>query len=300
MTLADAISKFLLACKLRKLSPHTQRAYRSDLWLFRKWSHNRELERALTPDEIKAWRCHMDDRPLAATSIKRRLATLKAFTKWLEKAGHLNQNPFLALDLPIKLPRRLPRNLQNGDLRELIRSVRTRSISSSFPQVLIHLSVELILSTGIRIGEACNIELDDINLQERIIRVHGKGSRERQVFLIDKKLVVLIKRYLAIRKKFRPLTDRLLITTRGTSASTDYIRRKLHEAVSETGITRKVTPHMLRHTAATQFLERGVDIRYVQRLLGHSSIATTEIYTHVSNTALRDAITGAQLRKQWE
>jgi hypothetical protein len=95
-----------------------------------------------------------------------------------------------------------------------------------------------------------------------------------------------------------PATDRLLTTSRGTPASPDYVRRKLHEAVRGSGIDGKVTPHMLRHTAATQYLECGVDMRFVQRLLGHSSIATTEIYTHVSDTALRSAVLGAGVRKR--
>jgi len=303
MTLADAISRFLLACRLRKLSEHTQRAYACDLGFFRRWSGHTPLADALTADAVEAWRRHLDDRQFAATTIKRRLAALRAMAKWLEREGHLADNPFRRLELGIKLPRRLPRNLSQRDLRLLLQGVRTATGARPFDGWLLRFAVELLLTTGIRIGEACAIRLGDLDLEGRTIRIVGKGSRERQVFLIDDQLLRLTRRYLKARAAVTgpatgPATDRLLTTSRGAPASPDYIRRKLHEAVRGSGIDGKVTPHMLRHTAATQYLECGVDMRFVQRLLGHSSIATTEIYTHVSDTALRSAVLGAGVRKR--
>lgn len=298
MTLADAISRFLLACRLRKLSEHTQRAYACDLGFFRRWTGHTALADALTTDAVEAWRRHLDDRQFAATTIKRRLAALRAMAKWLEREGHLVDNPFRRLELGIKLPRRLPRNLSQRDLRLLLQGVRVVTGSDPFGGWLLRFTVELLLTTGIRIGEACAIRLSDLDLEGRTIRIVGKGSRERQVFLIDEQLLRLTRRYLKARAAAGPATDRLLTTSRGTPASPDYVRRKLHEAVRGSGIDGKVTPHMLRHTAATQYLECGVDMRFVQRLLGHSSIATTEIYTHVSDTALRSAVLGAGVRKR--
>ena len=193
----------------------------------------------------------------------------------------------------------MPRNLQRHDLRLLLGRLKRTGEFNGFSTLLIRLTVELILTTGVRIAEACAIRLGDIDLEGRIIRVDGKGSRERQVYLIDDELVSLLARYLKARNLKGPVSDRLLVTGKCTAASPDYIRRKLHDIVASTDIAGKITPHMLRHTAATQLLECGVDIRFVQRLLGHSSIATTEIYTHVSNTALRSAILNADLRRQW-
>lgn len=129
-----------------------------------------------------------------------------------------------------------------------------------------------------------------------MIRILGKGSRERLVFLIDDDLVRLTKRYLRARASRVPRGDAFLVTATGAPASPDYIRRALHKAVAGTEIETRITPHMLRHTAATQLIECGVDIRFVQRLLGNSSIATMEIYTHVSDGALRNAIPGAGVR----
>lgn len=298
MLIITAISDFLLSCKLRKLSVHTQKAYRSDLGLFCTWSQHPRLSDALTVKELGSWRIFLDQRSFAASTIKRRLAALQAMTKWLEKEGLIASDPFREIDVAIKLPRRLPRNLKHDDLHILLTRLKGANDGTTFAPLLMRLTVELILTTGVRIAEACSISLADIDLKAHTIRIYGKGSRERQVFLIDDEFIKLIGKYLKAREIRSPLNTRLLITSRGTIASPDYIRRKLHGVVATTKIPGKITPHMLRHTAATQLLECGVDIRYVQRLLGHSSIATTEIYTHVSNSALRKAILNSGLRRQ--
>lgn len=317
MLLTDAIEMFLDTVRLRRLSEHTGRAYSGDLALFRRWTGHRLVSDALTPEEIKQWRATMDETALAPASIKRRLAALKALCKWLEREAHIENSPFRELDMAVKLPKRLPRNLGRNDLRRLLEAVRAGpragphtgsrfpSMSqTSFRAILMELLVEVLLATGIRIGEACSIRLGDLDLADGTIRIQGKGSRERQVFILDAALTRLTQTYLtarAARELASPPelpTAPLLLTPRGLPASPDYLRRKLREIAETAGITPRVTPHMLRHTAATEYLERGVDIRHVQRLLGHASIATTEIYTHVTNDALREALRGAGRRKR--
>jgi site-specific recombinase XerD len=298
MNMEDSVHGFLRECKLKKLSFHTQRAYALDLYKFLSWSRAAFIDSSLCPRAIEGWRSHLDDSGYAATTIKRRLATLRAMVKWLERNDRITENPFAKIDVGIKLPRRLPRNLAQRDLRLLLAGVSAGARGTALPALLLQFTVELILTTGIRVGEACSITMDDVDLEARTIRIFGKGSRERQVFLVDDQLVRLAKRYIKARARARPTTNHLIVNPRGRPASTDYIRRTLHEAVGETAIAGKVTPHMLRHTAATQLIECGVDIRFVQRLLGHSSIATTEIYTHVSDTALRSAILGAGVRRR--
>ena len=287
-------------CRAQKFSNHTIRSYTGDLRKFESWSPCEDAADALVPDQIEAWRHHLGSADYAPATIRRRLAALRSLAKWLERNGVIADDPFAKLELAIKLPKRLPRNLGKRDLRLLLQGVRNGDGSASASRLLIQVTVELLLTTGIRVGEACSIRLRDIDLEGRTIRIMGKGSRERHVFLIDSQLLKLVRRYLKARASLSPPTDHLLVTTRGTQASTDYIRRKLHEVAKAAKVGRTVTPHMLRHTAATQLLECGVDIRFVQRLLGHSSIATTEIYTHVSDVALRAAIVGAGLRRQLE
>ena len=298
MKVEALIDDFLRDCKLKKLSIHTQRAYELDLDRFLAWTRHAKTSAALDPKTIEGWRADLDGKGYAASTIKRRLATLRAMTKWLERNGRITDNPFAKIDVGIKLPRRSPRNLARRDLRLLLAGVDAGARTTALPALLLHFTVELILTTGIRVGEACSIKMNDLDLEAGTIRILGKGSRERQVFLVDDQLARLAERYIKARARIGPTTDRLLVTPHGRPASTDHIRRCLHEAVAATAIPGKVTPHMLRHTAATQLIECGVDIRFVQRLLGHSSIATTEIYTHVSDTALKSAILGAGVRRR--
>ena len=297
MELNKAIQQFILVCKLKKFSRHTQSAYETDLVFFQAWSQHLYTQDALSPDNIKAWHQELDSLGLAATTIKRRLACLRAFCRWLCSENALETDPFAEVSISIKLPRRLPRNLTSKNLKLLLQKVELYQSANGYTGLLVRMFVDLLLTTGMRVGEACSIELEDINIEDRSVRLFGKGSRERKVFLLDQATLDLLEDYLAARAELMPSSKRLLITDRARPATTHYLRSKLHEVTSQTGTEQKITPHMLRHTAATQLIECGVDIRFVQRLLGHSSISTTEIYTHVSDNALRNAVQNSGLRQ---
>jgi integrase/recombinase XerD len=156
-------------------------------------------------------------------------------------------------------------------------------------------AAELLLATGIRVGELTSLTTASLDLAEATIRVHGKGARERQVHILDDSVQALLVRYLTLREG-RTKGTALLITPQGHPASAQLIRRLLSEGASAAGLSRRVTPHMLRHSCATFLLEAGVDIRFVQRLLGHGSISTTERYTHVSSGSLRAALLRGDVR----
>jgi integrase/recombinase XerD len=147
-----------------------------------------------------------------------------------------------------------------------------------------------LLTTGIRIGELVSATRRDLSSADGVLHIKGKGDRERKVYLPGRQAHASMNAFLARRDRIRQAEDALLVTAEGFPVTSQQIRRRLKSLASFAGITRRVTPHMLRHTAATQLLEAGVDIRYVQRLLGHASIATTEIYTHVRDVALRDQL----------
>lgn len=220
----------------------------------------------------------------------------------------LKKNPFHRLSLKIKLPNRLPcaltrlelYSLQNTPLKTLgltsrkaykaSKIIQESSNRQGFIQLTTLLSIELLFATGIRVGELSQISIYDIIFEEGIINIIGKGDRERQVFLPDQSIRILIQAYLKVRIKFSPTTENLLINTRGTPASTQLIRILIRKTGEKAELTRRVTPHMLRHSTATHLLNAGVDIRYVQRLLGHQSILTTQIYTHVSDSQLKKAV----------
>ncbi|MDY7096213.1 MAG: tyrosine-type recombinase/integrase [Acidobacteriota bacterium] len=315
----EAQSRFLDACRHeRNLSTHTLRAYGIDLrelatFLKRSGRLGEPVE-ALDAECLREYSGYLlTERGLQATTVRRRMACLRAFFGWLEDREVIELSPFRRLKLRIRTPQRLPRHLHAAEIRALLRAIGSaldlnpfRSYEhqeipydlspSRFIQLTLLVAVETLVATGLRVSELTGATIDALDLTEGALRVEGKGSRERQAFLTDPELRILLARYLILRDARAEDTQALLINSRGTRASSQFIRKHLHEAASRAGLRRPATPHMLRHSCATLLLEAGVDIRYVQRLLGHSSIATTEIYTHVSASGLRAALVGADVR----
>ena len=286
MNLTTGFSKFLKHCKRQGLSSHTCRAYSTDLNDFQKW-FLRANETDMDKTAVALWISHMRERGLGPATIRRRLACLKVACRWLEEESLLLENPFQHFRTKIRLPRTLPKALNRSELAAIFRQAAAEANESTgMHRLTIWLAVEMLFATGIRVSELCGIRLADLNLEEGVIRIHGKGNRERMVHLVDPGVKKLLERYLRGHNGSSKGGDNLLLNSRGARATPDFIRRNLHALVSKTRINKRVTPHMLRHSAATQLLEAGVDIRFVQRLLGHSSISTTEIYTHVSDVSL--------------
>lgn len=297
MSLARHIDEFLSHCRVRGLSDHTLRAYRQDLGDFHAWVRRTRREAPLTHEAVRDWISDMRQRGLAPASIKRRLACLKGFCRRLEEDGVVDPNPFHGLRATIRLPKRLPRHLSRVEWTRLL-DAAGRQMDGDFSALTLQLALELLFTTGMRVGELCAIRLPDIDLASRSILIRGKGSRERRVFLVDDGITALLTDYIARRSPALPDLDRLLLGPRGTAVTPDTIRKSLHRHAEALALNRRITPHMFRHTAATELLENGVDIRFVQKLLGHASISTTEIYTHVTDSSLRDAVTAANPRRR--
>ncbi len=291
--------RFLDHCKRDGLSENTIRAYRSDLTDYQQWSIRSEKQGPICKDTISGWISDMRDRQLAPGTVKRRVACLKSVFGWLEEDGGIECNPFHRFKLVIRLPRQLPRDLKGHEIGLLFRKASQEAqVEKNLSSLTLWVAIELLFSTGIRVGELCSIMLNDIDRGNRSILIHGKGSRDRMVFVVDSDVTALLDKYLILRNSITTSTNHLLITKRGTPAKPDFIRRNLHSLVDRTSIDKRITPHMLRHSAATHLLEAGVDIRYVQRLLGHSSISTTERYTHVTNSNLQAVLANANPRRK--
>ncbi len=152
-----------------------------------------------------------------------------------------------------------------------------------------------MVATGVRVNESVSIRCQDINLPDRTLRLLGKGRRERQVFLPNDWIAGLTSAYIEARSALGVEHSRLLFNLRYEPLTPPAMRSRLAKAAQAAGLRTHVTPHMLRHTAATQLIEAGVDIRYIQRLLGHASLSTTEIYTHVSDRALHRVVSDADV-----
>ncbi len=151
-------------------------------------------------------------------------------------------------------------------------------------------AITLLFTTGLRVGELVAISVNDVSQSDGVIQVRGKGNRERQVFILKGEASTILASFLRRRQGLATECENLLVRADGQRISSQYVRRRLQRIAIDAGIDRRITPHMLRHTAATQLLEAGVDIRFVQRLLGHTSILTTQLYTEVRDVALRKRV----------
>lgn len=314
LLLRHACDEFLIHCRVAKnLSPHTLRAYAIDLEEFQRFSGVEKPVDAIDRTHLRGFMKHLfDDRGLKETSVKRRIACLKVLFRWLEQEDAVAITPFHRFDARIRLPQRLPRSLTRDEMRRLLDAAtlraalpvrnryETRALArcasrpGRHPALTTLTVLEVLYCTGMRVGELAAVRLPDLNMGEGIITVNGKGNRQRRVFLPEAGIIRLVGAYLDARAQHSPGHDTLLTSPGGGPATTQHLRSLVVGAGEAASLSRRITPHMLRHTAATHLLESGVDIRFVQRLLGHHSISTTEGYTQVSDTSLRDAIMGVR------
>jgi len=321
MSINTEIQNFLTHCLVeRRLSPHTLRAYQSDLEALDRYrqAHCSEIDLVdLSQIQFREYLGELTlNRGLKATTIKRKLATLKVFYGWLEQLDRIKLTPFHRFNFKIKTPKRLPRSLssfETGDLLNVAASAAGLNLSRGYQGQSIHshpqgtvlnqltclVALELLYSTGMRISELTNIRLNDIDLLERRINIIGKGDRERRVFITDPGVLSLLQQFMDLRTQKHLDHPFLFTNSRGNRANPQFLRLQIAKLKPALKTSKHITPHMLRHTCATHLIEAGTDIRFVQRLLGHQSISTTQLYTHVHDEALLQAINRANPRALW-
>jgi len=290
----DAATAFIRHCQsIRKLSPHTVRAYQLDLARFSQFLGRRAAVATCDKTVIQNYVRHLFDvRSLKESSVKRHLATLRSFFHWLEEDGEKIEDPFRGARIRIRTPKRLPRVIARSDLRRLL----LHDPPHTFADLTAYVATELLFATGMRVSELASLIDSAVDVDEGTITIIGKGNRQRRVFVPDE-LKSLLRDYRTARDRCSSSADTFLINSRGDAASPQMIRRLVRLHGERSSVRDRVTPHMFRHSVATYLLEEGVDIRYVQRLLGHRSISTTEIYTHVADAALKVRITERHPRR---
>ena len=296
--------RWLLAA--RDLSPHTLRAYEGDLSSFEAFTGIDlgidELERSSLVDFLESQRT----RGLSPASLRRRASALRGFARWLLAQGLVGSDLWSGESVALGRARKLPRVLPPRDLDRLLTFLRHAAgmgARTARPELVLRrphesttlLAVSLMVATGVRVHEVVSFRCEDIDLRGRTIRLVGKGRRERQVFLTNDWITELTEAYLRARGTLDLPHARLLCNLHYEPLTTAAMRSRLTKAAVAAGIESRITPHMLRHTAATQLIEAGVDIRYIQRLLGHASLSTTEIYTHVSDQSLKRVVSDADV-----
>jgi integrase/recombinase XerD len=297
MLLSSAADDFLRYCAVeRQLSQHTVQAYTADLADFRRSLPAGAVAAEVDVATLQAYLAELVGvRKLSVATVRRRFACLRAFFRNLVRQSDV-PDPFSNWRLQLPRRKRLPRALSRAEVSSLLGSSRRTQIQRFLADdTNLPVAMLLMVSTGIRVGELCKLRIEDLSPDAGSVRIHGKGSRDRIAYISDANLCGRLQHFIEQRRECAGSCRSLFVNRNGLPMKPQSIRSRLRRHASEVGLSRRVTPHMLRHTAATLLIETGVDIRFVQRLLGHSSIATTEIYTHVSDEALRTTLARADV-----
>ncbi len=281
----DAFLEQLLV--VRKASPHTVRAYARDLYDFTSFllAEGVATWREVTLGHLRRFLNDLFARGYERRSIARKLSSLRSFLKFLARNGHIPANPALDLRQP-RLPQKLPQVLEPSEVEKLLETPNTKTPRGLRDRALL----ELLYATGLRVSEVANLRLGDIDLTEQVVRVRGKGGKER-FGLLHEEAVHWLERYLtegrpSLLRKAKQLTDCLFVSQKGTPMTTRQIHRIVAQYARK-ALGRSISPHVLRHSFATHLLEGGADLRVIQELLGHTSLAATQVYTRLSRTYLR-------------
>jgi integrase/recombinase XerD len=295
MTVTEAISQFLFHCRYEKnLSPKTLKAYSIDLRQFSEHLAGQLSIASLDATDKIALRHYIKSLfgELAEKSVKRKVASLKALFHFLEREDAIAVNPFRKMDVRIKETKRLPRTIALADLKRLFRHLYRVKRDSPDPDspdyhaVLRDIAVlETLFATGARVAEVCHLKVEDVDLRNGRVRILGKGARERILQLPKHEALAALRDYRALCPEDAGSNGHFFHNRLGRRLSEQSVRAMLRRHASQAGLTLHLTPHMLRHSVATLLLEEGVDIRYIQHFLGHSSITTTQIYTDICATA---------------
>ena len=277
-------------------SEKTIKAYTIDLEQFRRFVGGRPPLEKIGADHLESWAAQLRSLGYASASIRRKFAALKVFFNYWFRRGMIEQSPIWRIHLDLAPEKVLTRVLRLDDIKKLIKQAKielgnvprkpTGLIDSKFLSLRNRAIIEVLFTTGLRVGELSTLRISDYQQEEDTLTVAGKGARQRLAILPDKNSSNTCRIYLTHRAQIQVATDRLFINHQGSPISTQSIGCIISRVAQRAGIEQRVTPHMLRHTVATLLLRNGADIRIVQEFLGHASITTTQRYTHINKADL--------------
>lgn len=238
----------------------------------------------ITKDEIRDYLKYLDDLNYSKTTISRILSTLRHFYSFLVTHNIIETNQFKLIRNP-KKEEKLPNFLQNDELQKIFDTIELETPLG----IRNRLIIELLYASGIRVSELTNLTLNDIDIDSKEIRVTGKGSKERIVYFGDyaKKYLIMYLENSRPELLNKKRSNHLLLNHQGEQLSPRGVQMVIEDIVKEASLKHNISPHVLRHTFATDLLNNGADLKSVQELLGHSSLSTTQIYTHITNERLR-------------
>ena len=274
------VENYLNYCQYQKrLTGKTLKAYRIDLNQFYTYMQFKNLK---NKKDISVYiqQLHTTYKP---RTVKRKIAAIKAFYTYLEKQDFLKENPFHKIDYRFKEPIRLPKTITLHELNHLYQSLYAYSKQTSNRVITRDIAIlELLICTGIRVSEVSHLLKSNVFIRENTIIINGKGSKERIIYIDNQNLIQSLLSYQRLFQDEIEKSPYFFINRLGHHLSEQSIRFMIVKYCHLFHIDSHITPHMFRHTFATMMLEEDVDIRYIQEILGHSSITTTQIYTHMS------------------
>lgn len=297
------IKHYLEYCSSQKrLDGKTIKAYRIDLRQFTDFIDETELA-DIAQDTLERYvsYLHQNYRP---KTVKRKIASLKALFRYFEYKGLLEQNPFNKMQIKFREPIILPKTIPLHAVECLLKTIYNQEVNGKtrYQQrgALRDAAVcEMLFATGMRISELCSLGIHDVNLQEGTILIYGKGSKQRRLQLGNADVIAVLERYKNEFSSEIQECQSFFVNQSGQPLSDQSVRRMIIKYTNLAAIDLHITPHMFRHTFATSLLEADVDIRYIQEMLGHSSINITEIYTHVAVSKQRAILTSKHPRKDF-
>ena len=320
------IHEFLNYLNFEKhFSEHTAKCYNADLVQFcqylsggstglatggEDWSHKEsggvatqietkieQLLLSLTTDNVRAYMVVLNDKQYSKSTTARKLATLRSFYKFLVKRGHITSNPVTAVRTP-KQDKKLPKFLEYDQVKKLLDTPPADSWLGARDRAI----METLYGTGVRVSELVALNLEDVDFLGEVLHVRGKGKKER-ISPIGSSALQSIQHYMEFRNRRAQSNGNfdakvLFVNKHGKRLSTRSVRRKMDKYLKMAGLDPSISPHTLRHSFATHMLNNGADLRSVQELLGHQSLSTTQIYTHLTTKRLKEVYNDAHPRDE--
>ena len=307
-TVIEASENFIFHCKFEKgLSPKTIQAYNLDIKQFVDFLNQKKYSKELLKIEknvLKEFLQYISDKQ--PKTIKRKIATLKALFNFLDFEDEININPFRKVRVQIKEPKVLPTVLNIADVLKIFKSAYQARAKISVKDSYSYRSItrdiailELLFTTGIRVSELCSLKMENIGKNFSYILVKGKGEKERLIQICNKETILALRAYYNTFEQAIEKAGIFFVNRLQSPISDQSVRFMIKKYTALAGIEKNITPHTFRHTFATLLLEEGVDLIYIQHLLGHSSIMTTQIYTHVNQAKQKQILRTKHPRKKF-
>lgn len=303
-TISDAFTDFIFHCQYEKgLSKKTINAYQIDLNQLVQYLNKTfliEKMEEVTKDMIKNYLQKISD--FKPKTVKRKIASMKVFLSFYEFENDAFINPLRKIKIHLKEPRILPSVMSGSEVKAILNFLYEERKNNKHEDGYTYKAqtrniaiIELLFATGIRVSELCQLQSHNVDLKQGIIKVYGKGNKERIIQICSKEVISILKEY----NKMVGSETFFFVNRLGHEISTQSVRLLVKRCVAELNLSKHITPHTFRHTFATLLLEEGVDIKYIQILLGHSSIITTQIYTHVNSNKQKDILSHKHPRNKF-